>query len=135
MSRTRYMLDTNIVSDLVRSPQGRVFEQVAVHGSEAMCVSIITAAELRYGCAKKGSPRLVAQVEAILASIDILALDVPADAEYAGIRAGLEAAGKPIGPNDLLIAAHAYAVGATLVTGNVGEFQRVRGLRVENWIG
>ncbi|MEA1084291.1 type II toxin-antitoxin system VapC family toxin [Sphingomonas sp. CD22] len=129
------MLDTNIVSDLVRSPQGRVFEQVAAHGSEAMCVSIITAAELRYGCAKKGSPRLVAQVEAILASIDILALDVPADAEYAGIRAGLEAAGKPIGPNDLLIAAHAYAVGATLVTGNVGEFQRVRGLRVENWIG
>jgi tRNA(fMet)-specific endonuclease VapC len=135
MSRTRYMLDTNIVSDLVRSPQGRVFERVAAHGSDAMCISIITAAELRYGCAKKGSPRLVAQVEAILASIDILALDVPADAEYAGIRAGLEAVGKPIGPNDLLIAAHAYAVGATLVTANVGEFQRVQGLRVENWIG
>jgi tRNA(fMet)-specific endonuclease VapC len=74
-------------------------------------------------------------VEAILASIDILALDVPADAEYAGIRARLEAVGKPIGPNDLLIAAHAYAVGATLVTANVSEFQRVQGLRVENWIG
>ena len=128
------MLDTNIVSDLVRNPQGSVFDRIAAHGSEAMCVSIITAAELRYGCAKRGSPRLLAQVEAILGSIDILALDVPADADYAGIRAGLEAAGKPIGPNDFLIAAHACAVGATLVTANVEEFQRVRGLRIENWI-
>jgi tRNA(fMet)-specific endonuclease VapC len=135
VSRTRYMLDTNIVSDLVRSPQGRVFERIAPLGSEAICVSIITAAELRYGCAKKGSPRLLAQVEAILASIEILPLDVPADGEYAGIRAELEAAGKSIGPNDLLIAAHAYALGATLVTANVGEFQRIRGLRIENWIG
>jgi tRNA(fMet)-specific endonuclease VapC len=128
------MLDTNIVSDLVRSPQGRVFDRIAALGSEAVCVSIITAAELRYGCAKKGSSRLLAQVDAILGSIEILALDVPADAEYAGIRAELEAAGKPIGPNDFLIAAHAYALGATLVTANVEEFQRVRGLRIENWI-
>jgi tRNA(fMet)-specific endonuclease VapC len=128
------MLDTNIVSDLVRSPQGRVFEKVAALGGDAMCISIVTAAELRYGCAKKGSPRLLAQVEAILGSIEILAIDVPADAEYAGIRAELEAAGKPIGPNDLLIAAHAYAVGAVLVTANIGEFQRIRGLRIENWL-
>ena len=134
MSRSRYMLDTNIVSDLVRSPQGRVFDRIAGLGSEAICVSIVTAAELRYGCARKGSPRLLAQVEAILASIEILPLDVPADDEYAGIRAQLEAAGKSIGPNDLFIAAHAYAIGATLVTANVGEFQRVRGLRIENWI-
>lgn len=68
----------------------------------------------------------------ILNSIDILPLDVPADTEYAGIQAELETAGKPIGPNDLLIAAHAYATGATLVTANVGEFQRVRGLALEN---
>lgn len=134
MSRTRYMLDTNIVSDLVRSPQGRVFEQIAALGSDAVCISIITAAELRYGCAKKGSPRLLAQVEAILGSIEILPFDVPADIEYAGLRAELEAAGKPIGPNDLLIAAHAYAAGMTLVTANVGEFQRVRGLHIENWL-
>lgn len=134
MSRTRYMLDTNIVSDLVRSPQGRVFDRIATIGSDTMCISIITAAELRYGCAKKGSPRLLAQVETILGSIEILSFDVPADTEYAGIRAELEAAGKPIGPNDLLIAAHAYAAGATLVTANVGEFERVRGLRVENWL-
>ncbi|MEG3093216.1 type II toxin-antitoxin system VapC family toxin [Sphingomonas sp. PB1R3] len=128
------MLDTNIVSDLIRNPQGRVFEQIAALGSDSICISIITAAELRYGCAKKGSPRLLAQVEAILDSIDILPFDVPADGEYGGIRAELEAAGKPIGPNDLLIAAHAYSVDATLVTANVGEFQRIRGLRVENWL-
>lgn len=130
----RYMLDTNIVSDLVRNPQGRIFDSIVKVGSDRLCISIITAAELRYGCAKKGSAKLLAQVEAILAGIEILALDVPADAEYGGIRAELEAAGKPIGPNDLLIAAHAYAIGATLVTANVDEFRRIRGLDIENWL-
>ena len=128
------MLDTDIVSDLVRSPQGRVFDRIAALGSDAMCISIVTAAELRYGCAKKGSPRLLAQVEAILASIAILPFDVPADTEYGDLRAEMEAAGKPIGPNDLLIAAHACALGATLVTANISEFERVRGLRVDNWL-
>jgi tRNA(fMet)-specific endonuclease VapC len=128
------MLDTNIVSDLVRNPQGRVFDRIAASGSEALCVSIITAAELRYGCVRKGSARLSAQVDAILGSIDILPFDVPAEAEYGIVRAGLEAAGTPIGPNDLLIAAHARATGLTLVTANVDEFERVPGLRVENWL-
>lgn len=134
MTDRRYMLDTNIVSDLVRSPQGRVFERIAAVNGEGVCVSIITAAELRYGCVRKGSPRLSAQVDAILGSIEILPFDVPADVEYGGIRAALEAAGTPIGPNDLLIAAHARAVDATLVTANVGEFARVGDLRVENWL-
>ena len=128
------MLDTNIVSDLVRSPQGRVFDRIAAVDGEGVCVSIITAAELRYGCIRKGSPRLSAQVDAILGSIEVLPFDGPADAEYGGIRAALEAAGTPIGPNDLLIAAHARAVDATLVTANVGEFTRVGDLRVENWL-
>ena len=134
MTGSRYMLDTNIVSDLVRNPQGAVFDKIVEIGSDNLCVSIITAAELRYGCARKASPRLLQQVEAILGGLEILPLDVPADVEYGGIRAELEAAGKPIGPNDLLIAAHAYALGATLVTANVGEFARVRGLSVENWL-
>jgi tRNA(fMet)-specific endonuclease VapC len=128
------MLDTNIVSDLVRRPQGRVFDRIATHGGEAMCVSIVTAAELRYGCIRKGSARLTAQVDAVLASIDVLPFDVPADVRYAVIRAALDAAGTPIGPNDLLIAAHAVAADVTLVTANVGEFGRVPGLRVENWL-
>ena len=128
------MLDTNIVSELARNPQGAIAERIAAVGPDRLCVSIITAAELRYGCAKKGSAKLLAHIEAILDSVQVLALDVPADTEYGGIRAELEAAGKPIGPNDLLIAAHAYAIGATVVTANVGEFSRVRALKVENWL-
>jgi tRNA(fMet)-specific endonuclease VapC len=128
------MLDTNIVSDLVRNPQGAVMQHIVRVGPEAICVSIITAAELRYGCARKGSPKLLANVEAILDSIQVLAFDTPADTKYGGIRAELEAAGKPIGPNDLLIAAHALSVGAVLATANIGEFTRIRGLQVENWL-
>lgn len=128
------MLDTNIVSDLVRNPHGPVTRHIVRVGAEAVCVSIITAAELRYGCARKGSAKLLANVEAILGSIQVLALDAPADAEYGGSRAELEASGKPIGPNDLLIAAHAYALGAVLVTANTTEFTRIRGLQVENWL-
>ena len=128
------MLDTNIVSELARNPHGAVTKRIGEVGADAICVSIITAAELRYGCAKKGSPKLLAQIEAILGSVQVLALDVPADTEYGGIRAELEAAGKPIGPNDLFIAAHAYALGAVLVTANTAEFKRVRALQVENWL-
>lgn len=128
------MLDTNIVSELARNPRGQVAERVAEVGPDAICVSIITAAELRYGCAKKGSPKLLAQIEAILGSILVLALDVPADAKYGDIRTELEAKGKPIGPNDLLIAAHACAAEAVLVTANTGEFMRIPNLRVENWL-
>lgn len=128
------MLDTNIVSDLLRNPHGPVTRHIVKVGPEAVCASIITAAELRYGCARKGSARLLTYVEAILGSIQVLAFDVPADAEYGRIRAELDAAGKPIGPNDLLIAAHAYSLGAVLVTANTGEFARVRGLQVKNWL-
>lgn len=131
---TLYMLDTNIISDLLRNPGGKAAKRIGDVGPEAICVSIITAAELRYGCAKKGSAKLSAHVEAILQSVQVLAFDIPADAEYGGIRAELEAAGQTIGPNDLLIAAHARSSGAVLVTDNTDEFARVRSLRLENWI-
>ncbi|TMV67007.1 type II toxin-antitoxin system VapC family toxin, partial [Thioclava sp. BHET1] len=98
------MLDTNVVSDLLRNHDGSVAKRIADVGPDAICVSIITASELRYGCARKGSAKLLVHVEAILESVQILPFDVPADAEYGGIRAELEAAGKTIGPNDLLIA-------------------------------
>ncbi len=128
------MLDTNIMSDLIRNPQGRAAERLSQHGEAGICVSIITAAELRYGAVKKGSARLLSRVEAVLSAVDVLAFDVPADAEYAGIRAELEARGQRIGPTDLFIAAHARSIGVMLVTHNVGEFRRVRGLKVENWL-
>jgi tRNA(fMet)-specific endonuclease VapC len=131
---TRYMLDTNIMSDLIRNPQGKAAKRIARVGEDNICTSIIVAAELRYGCAKSGSQRLLKAVEDLLGEIEVLPLEVPADAEYGGIRSELEAAGKPIGGNDLLIAAHAYATGATIVTANSGEFKRIRGLNVENWL-
>jgi len=129
----QYMLDTNIVSELIRNPTGRAAQRARAAG-DSVCVSVIVAAELRYGCAKKGSPQLLRKVEEFLAEVPVLPFDVPADSEYGGIRAELEAAGRPIGSNDLLIAAHACALGATVVTANVGEFRRIRGLNVENWL-
>jgi tRNA(fMet)-specific endonuclease VapC len=128
------MLDTNILSELARNPQGAVTRHIAAVGPDAICVSIITAAELRYGCAKKGSAKLLSQVEDILDSVEVVPLDVPADARYGVIRTALEADGKPIGPNDLLVAAHACTLGAVLVTANVAEFRRVPDLQVENWL-
>ena len=82
---------------------------------------------------KRGSSRLLELVEDLLAEINILPFDAPADVEYGAIRAELEAAGTPIGGNDLLIAAHARTAGATIVTANTDEFRRVRWLKVENW--
>jgi len=94
---TRYLLDTNIISDLVRNPQGRAAQRLSDVGGDAVCTSIIVAAELRYGCAKNGSKRLMRAVEAVLGEIVVLPFDVPADAAYGGIRAALEVEGRPIG--------------------------------------
>jgi tRNA(fMet)-specific endonuclease VapC len=128
------MLDTNIISDLIKNPQGRAAKRIARVGEDNICTSIIVAAELRYGCAKSGSKRLLKAVDDLLGEIHVLPFEVPADAEYGGIRSELETAGKPIGGNDLLIAAHAYATGATIVTANTDEFKRIRGLNAENWL-
>src|SRR5258708_11539472 len=127
------MLDTNIISDLIRNPQDKAAKRIAKVGEDNICTSIIVAAELRYGCAKNGSKRLLKAVEDLLGEINVLPFDVPADTEYGGIRSELEAAGKPIGSNDLLIAAHAYATGATIVTANTHAVKRIRGLKVKNW--
>jgi len=131
---TRYMLDTNILSDLIRNPQGKAARRIAKVGETSVCTSIIVAAELRYGCAKSGSARLRKAVEDLLGEIDVLPFEVPADSDYGAIRASLESAGTPIGGNDLLIAAHAKALGATIVTANREEFRRVRDVKVENWL-
>jgi tRNA(fMet)-specific endonuclease VapC len=130
----RYLLDTNIVSHLVRNPHGRVADRIKVIGEPYICTSIIVAAELHYGTTNKGSPRLSAQVEAVLGAIDTLPFDSPADEIYGSIRTQLELAGTPIGGNDLLIAAQAMAFDHTLVTDRDKEFSRIDGLRVENWL-
>lgn len=130
----RYLLDTNIVSDLVRNPQGKVAQHIRKVGEAQVCTSIIVAAELRYGAAKKGSPRLSAQLEAVLGALEVLPFKTPADAAYRLLRTRLEQAGRPIGANDLLIAAQALALGYTIITDNEKEFARVEDLRRENWL-
>jgi tRNA(fMet)-specific endonuclease VapC len=130
----RYLLDTNILSDLVRSPRGRVAGRIREVGEKQVCTSIIVAAELRYGAVKRGASRLSAQLEAVLGAIEVLALEPPADTVYGRLRASLERTGKPIGANDLLIAAHALALRHTIVTNNEREFSRIEDLSVENWL-
>jgi tRNA(fMet)-specific endonuclease VapC len=130
----RYLLDTNIVSDLVRNPQGRVANRVRDVGESNVCTSIVVAAELRYGAAKKESRRLTAQLEAVLEVLEVLPLEAPADAVYGKLRAHLERAGRVIGGNDLLIAAHALALRCAIVTDNEREFSRIEDLACENWM-
>ena len=134
MAERRYLLDTSILSDLVKHPRGVAAERVATAGEETVCTSIVVACELRYGAAKKGSPALSGRVDQLLSAIEIMPLDEGVDAKYAEIRAALEKAGTPIGANDYLIAAHGLTLGLVLVTDNVGEFSRVPGLVVENWL-
>jgi tRNA(fMet)-specific endonuclease VapC len=130
----RYLLDTNIVSDLVRNPQGKVARHVRTVGEKNICTSIIVAAELRYGADKKGSPRLSSQLDAVLGVLEVLPFEAPADASYGLLCSRLEKRGTPIGANDLLIAAQTLALGYVIVTDNEREFSRVEGLRVQNWL-
>ena len=129
-----YLLDTNILSPLVRQPQGPVALRIAEVGEDSVLTSIVVACELRYGAAKRGSKKLTRQVEAVLGAMTILPFEAGADRHYAAIRTALEKKGTPIGAHDMLIAAHARAIEAICVTNNVAEFRRVPALRVENWL-
>lgn len=129
----RYLLDTNVISELVHDPHGPVVRRIARAGEATICTSIVVACELRYGIAKKKSARLSAQVDAVLGALPILPLAVDADQHCGEIRVALEKAGTPIGANDLLIAAHARSLGLVLVTRNTRELERVPGLTVRSW--
>jgi tRNA(fMet)-specific endonuclease VapC len=131
---TRYLLDTNIMSDLVRNPQGKVMQRIRRIGEANVATSVIVTAELLFGAGKKRSRRLSDQIAVILDAIEVLPFEPPADAVYAVIRAKLERAGRPVAANDLLIAAHAVSLGCTLVTDNERDFARIEGLSAENWL-
>jgi tRNA(fMet)-specific endonuclease VapC len=130
----RYVLDTNIIADLIRHPQGRVAGRIREVGEAQVCTSVIVAAELRYGAAKKGSSRLSTRVDAVLDALEVLPFEAPADAVYGRLRSRLERAGQPIGANDLLIAAHVIALGHMIVTDNEREFARIGEVPRENWL-
>ncbi|MEW6429074.1 MAG: type II toxin-antitoxin system VapC family toxin [Thermodesulfobacteriota bacterium] len=129
-----HLLNTNILSDLIRNPAGSAAQRLAEAGEETVCTSIVVACELRFGAEKKNSTPLRERVEELLSIIEVFPLDGEADRAYARIRIHLEARGAPIGPNDLLIAAHALSLGLTLVTANTTEFARIPDLQVENWL-
>jgi tRNA(fMet)-specific endonuclease VapC len=137
-----FLLDTNIISHMMKNPTGIVAErvrqitqQVAPSSAKApLCTSTIVQCELQYGLAKNLSTRLHAAYAITMQYIPVLALEPLVAQHYSQLRIALEAQGTPIGPNDTLIAAHALALGCTLVTDNEVEFRRVPGLQVENWL-
>ncbi len=135
METHRYMLDTNILSELVRQPGGMVFDHLERVLPQTACTSVIVAAEIRYGFAIGASEQIQRQALIILDTMDILPLETPVDTHYGDIRAYLKERGQLIGANDLFIAAHARALGLVLVTANEREFKRVPDLQVENWLG
>ena len=135
MADFRYLLDTNIVSELIKNPRGSLAENMlASERDQFCCTSIIVACELRYGAAKKQSSKLSSNVEQVLNSLPVLPLENTVDEVYAQIRTDLEQRGLPIGHNDLLIAAHALSLDLTVVTANDREFSWVDQLIVENWL-
>jgi tRNA(fMet)-specific endonuclease VapC len=130
-----YIIDTNIISYMIRNNDQKLVDQLEWLSIKAtMAVSSITVAELFYGVQKKQSKKLEIAVHNILLPLEKFSFDESAAVQYGKIRASLEVKGEIIGSNDLLIAAHAISLDATLVTNNEREFRRVEGLRVENWV-
>lgn len=132
------MLDTNIISDLMRNPKGQSNQRLR-HLMQALpdlkvCTSLVVDCEVSFGLLRKPSKLLQQAYADLLQVIEIMPLDLSVSRHYAHVRTHLERLGTPIGPNDTLIAAHALALDCTLVTGNEAEFRRVPGLRVENWL-
>ena len=134
---TLYLLDTNIISHMMRNPTGvasqRALEKARQNPANAMLTSVIVECELLLGLRRQTSPRWQQQYQWAMGSIEVLALEPQVAKTYAELRARLEELGTPIGPHDTLIAAHALALSATLVSADA-EFTRVPGLRLENWL-
>jgi tRNA(fMet)-specific endonuclease VapC len=129
----RYLLDTDTVSFLIRRPSPELQRRFKRTPADQVALSVVTEMEIRFGLARNPGLRVAALVEAFLAGMTILPLTSDVALVYADVRAALEARGTPIGPHDLMIAAHARANELTLVTRNLGEFRRVAGLRCQDW--
>ena len=129
----RFLLDTNTVSFHIRRSSPRLRRRLRRTKADEVALSVITEMEIRFGLARQPGLRIAPLVLEFLAGISIVPLTSHAATHYARVRAELEAAGTPIGPLDLMIAAHGLALGATVVTTNLKEFRRVRGLRCEDW--
>ena len=128
------MLDTNIVIYTIKNRPAKARVAFKKHEGQ-MCISSVTWGELVYGVEKSSQPqRNLDDIEGIVSRLDVLPFDDLAGTHFGQVRAELYSTGKPIGPYDMMIAGHARATGMVLVTNNLSEFERVKGLRTENWV-
>jgi tRNA(fMet)-specific endonuclease VapC len=131
----KYMLDTNICIYVIKHRPEQVIQRFLAHTPSDLCISSITYAELMHGVEKSQAPdRNRTALALFLSPLQILEFDALAAEAYGTIRADLELNGTPIGPMDMLIAAHAKSKNLVLVTNNTREFLRVKGLALENWV-
>lgn len=129
----RYLLDTNTVSFHIRKSSALLQKRLHEIPADSVALSVITEMEIRYGLARNPGLKIASSIEAFLQGMTILALTSEAARHYARVRADLDARGTPIGPLDLMIASHALALAATLITTDLSEFRRVPGLSCEDW--
>jgi tRNA(fMet)-specific endonuclease VapC len=132
LSNERFMLDTDTISLSWRG-EGKIGDRMQEKDLSALCVSAITIAELRFGADQRKSSKLHARIDTFASIVEVIPFDAICARHFGAIGSALAAQGTPIGDFDVMIAATAVAVQATLVTNNVKHFARVRGLRVENW--
>lgn len=131
----KYMLDTNICIYLMKNKPKEVLERFKEHEISDVCISAVTYAEMAHGIEKsKYADRNRVAVALFLSGITVMDFDVQAATEYGRVRVELERKGTPIGKFDSMIAAHALSQNLTIVTNNTREFNRVEGLKVENWV-
>ena len=128
-----FMLDTDICVYAMTGRRPAVLEAIRRHAVSGIGVSVVTTAELHFGAAKSGSARNVDALQRFLDNLEVATFDSVAAKLSGSLRAWLASQGTPIGPYDTLIAAHAHALGATLVSNNTREFERVPGLKLANW--
>jgi tRNA(fMet)-specific endonuclease VapC len=126
------MLDTDTVSLSWRG-EGEVIARIVAHRPSELCVSAVTIAELRFGADKRKSSKLHAKIDTLIVTMDVVPFDEVCARHFGLITSTLAREGTPIGDLDVMIAASAIAVQATLITRNVQHFKRVRDLRLENW--
>lgn len=130
----KYLLDTNAWVDYLSGRHPALVSRIQRSLPSDLALSAVVVAELRFGADRSARPKANhARIDVLVAEMPFLDFDLDAASAYGRLRARLEAAGTPIGPNDMLMAAQALSRGLRLVTDNVGEFRRVKGLRVENW--
>ena len=130
----KYMLDTNIIAYIRNDRPEHVRKMFRKYKPEDLCISAITLAELEYGICNSSVPaQNRTALMMLLSGIEVVPFDANAAREYGSIRSALKKRGSLIGANDMLIAAHAKALNVTLVTNNLREFERIDGLKTENW--